>query len=334
MQEARTWRDLLRQIISDGKEKQRIIDTLNITPITLTRWVNGESEPRPQNLRQLINLFPQYREDFRKLMGGEKGIGDITYLIHDDTLKTIPSEFYARVLVAHATTSKNVRFWSTSHLILQQAIGHLDPERYGMSIWVVQCMPPSGPYHKVRSLREGIGIGTPPWTGNLEQNAMFLGAESLAGNVVTHCRPSIIQNLEEEHPLIPALRTEYEKSTAIYPILYTGHIAGVLLVSSAIPDFFLSPTRGTLVQQYADLIALAFETGDFYPPEEIALCVMPPQDEQKKYFAEFRQLIAETMMTATTNKLPINNLQADMIVWQKLEEELLQLPLLKTAPCC
>lgn len=327
MQEARTWRELLSYILNDPKEKQHILDVLGITPITLTRWVNGESDPRPQNLRQLINALPQkYQEQMRKLIKGEKGMGGAPSPMHDTALKTIPSEFYARVLVARASTTENLRFWSTCHLILQQAIGQIDPDRRGMSIWVVRCMPPSGRYHKVRSLRESVGLGTPPWVGNLEQNAMFLGAESLAGNVVTLCRPGIIQNMDNEHSLMPASRVEYEKSAAIYPILYAGRIAGVLLVSSTEVDYFLSQTRTDLVQHYADLVALAFEPSDFYAPEEIALCVMPSHQEQRAYFSRFRQMVAETMLTAAAHNKSVNNIQADMLVWCQLEDELLRLP--------
>lgn len=326
MEETRTWREILGQIIKDSREKQRLIDELDITPITLTRWVNGESDPRPQNMRQLINALPQYREQMQKLLREEKGLGDFPDPVQDDIAKGIPAEFYARVLVARASTSENLRFWSTCHLILQQAIGQLDPERRGMSIWVVRCMPPSGPYNKVRSLRESIGLGTPPWVGNLEQNAMFLGAESLAGNVVTLFRPGIIQNLEETHNLLPAARVEHEKSAAIYPILYAGRIAGVLLVSSTQINYFLSQARNELVQYYADLTALAFEPGDFYTPDQIALCVMPSQKEQKEYFARFRQLVAETMLYAANRNQPVNTVEADMLVWQKLEEELLKIP--------
>jgi hypothetical protein len=326
MQEARTWRELLGQIIKDPKEKQRLVEELNITPITLTRWVNKESDPRSQNLRQLITALPQYREQLQKLLKEEKGFGDFSYTIQDESVKAVPAEFYARVLVARASTSENLRFWSTCHLILQQAIGQLDPDRRGMSIWVVRCMPPSGPYQKVRSLRESVGLGTPPWVGNLEQNAMFLGAESLAGNVVTLYRPGIIQNLDDEHNLMPATRVEHEKSAAIYPILYAGRIAGVLLVSSTEINYFLSQARTELVQHYADLIALAFEPEDFYAPEQIALCVMPSHPEQKEYFSKFRQLVAQTMLNAATRHQPVNNLQADVLVWQQLEEELLKIP--------
>lgn len=326
MHEARTWRELLGKIISDNKEKQHLIETLKVTPITLNRWINGESDPRPQNLRQLMNaLPPNYQEMMRNFLKEEQGMGDFTAPTSEPLMTTIPPEFYARVLSTHASTSENLRFWSTCNLILQQALGHLDPERRGMSIWVVRCMPPSGSYHKVRSLRESVGVGTPPWINNLEQNAMFLGAESLAGNVVTLCRPGIIQNLEIEHNLMPATKVEYEKSAAIYPILNAGRIAGVLLTSSAEINYFLPATRAELVQKYADLIALAFKAEDFYSPEDIALCVMPPHEKQKPYFTRFRQFVAETILQSAAQQQSLSNAQANLLVWQKLEEDLLQL---------
>ncbi|GCF09407.1 GAF domain-containing protein [Dictyobacter arantiisoli] len=327
MQEAHTWRKLLGKIISDTKEKQHLLDTLKITPITLTRWASGESDPRQQNLHQLIHALPsKYQEQFRKLVKEEKGTGSATTNMQEHSQKEIDAEFYARVLAARAFANANLHFWSTCHLILQQAIGQLDAERRGMSIWVVRCMPPSGHYHKVRSLRESVGLGTPPWMGNLEQEAMFLGAESLAGNVVTLFRPGVVQNLEKEQNLVPAARTAYEKSVAIYPILYGGRVAGALLVSSVEFDYFLSSARTNLIQQYADLIALAFEPEDFYAPEEIALCVMPSQQEQEKHFKHFNRMVAQTMLEASANNHPVDHLQAEMLVWKQLEEKFLALP--------
>ena len=326
--EAQTWRELLGAIISDPKERQHLIDALGVTSITLTRWVSGESDPRPQNLRHLLSVLPQHRERFVELLKKERGQGEFVNPIPDEAPPDeIPAEFYGEVFTACATMSDTLHFWSTCNLILQQALGQLDPDRQGMSIWVVKCMPPSGPHKKVRSLREVVGQGTHPWSGNLEQQAMFLGAESLSGNVVTLCRPGIIQNLDEEHNLMPAARVDDERSAAIYPILYAGRIAGVLLISSAQYNHFLLQTRTALAQCYADLIALSFETEDFYAPEDIALCVMPSHKEQKQYFAKFRQLIANTMIDAASRNRPVNNIEADQIVWQRLEEELLQLPI-------
>jgi GAF domain-containing protein len=180
-------------------------------------------------------------------------------------------------------------------------------------------------------LRESIGIGTPPWSGNLEQKAMFLGAESLAGNVVTLCRPAIIENLDEENTLFPASRVEFERSCAIFPILFAGRIAGAFLVSSAQYNHFLSQSRVTLVQAYADLIALAFEPENFFEPDDIALNVMPWHNEQRRHFVSFRQMVSNTIIQAARDNHPISNVQAEAMVWQQLEDTLIQLPLHRQA---
>ena len=54
---------------------------------------------------------------------------------------------------------------------------------------------------------------------------------------------------------------------------------------------------------------------------------MPSHEEQKRYFTKFRQLIANTMIDAASRNRPVNNIEADYIVWQRLEDELLQLPI-------
>ncbi|HLZ61809.1 MAG TPA: GAF domain-containing protein [Ktedonosporobacter sp.] len=331
MQEAQTWRALLGTIIRDTKEKQRIIDELGITAITLTRWINGNSDPRPQNLRHLVTILPQYREQLLDLLRDE-GLKEFSEHIQETAIKEIPSEFYSQVFVTRASTTENLRFWSTCQLILQQALTQLDPDHKGMAIWVVCCMPRSGPYQKVRSLREMVGLGTPPWPANLEQIALFLGAESLAGNVVTLCRPGIIQNLDEEHNAMFYPREEHEKSSAIYPILYAGRIAGVLMIESTQYNHFLSQERTMLAQSYADLIALAFEPEDFYAPDEIALSVMPTREEQQNHFANYRQILTETMIEAAIHNQPVNTQKTDMQVLIKLEEELLKIPLHKQPP--
>ena len=329
MQEFETWRDLLGKIIRDPREKQRLIEELKVTPITLTRWVNGESDPRPQNLRLLMNSLPQYREQLRVLIRDDRALSELATFPTREEAREIPSEFYARVLVARATTSEHVRFWSTCHLILQQALGQLDHDRQGLCVWVIRCMPPSGPLLKVRSLRESVGLGTSPWPSNLEHMAMFLGAASLAGNAVTLCRPQVVQDLAESN-ITPLLRSEHEKSVAIYPILFAGRIAGVFLVSSVQRHFFAQQWRTDLSQRYADLSALAFHPDEVYAPDRSAVCVMPSLEKQREHFATFRQLVAQTIHLAAHANKPINNLQADLLVWQQLEDTLLALPLLES----
>lgn len=323
MQEPETWRNLLKMIISDPHEKQRIAEELAIRPITLDRWIIKATDPRPQNLRHLLNTLPQYREQLLNLIRQEPGFEEFSNAGLDDSSTAIPSSFYTRVFSSLTSTIDNLRFWSICNLILQQALGQLDPDRLGLSMVVGQCMIPPPGDTKVRSLRESVGLGTPPWATNLEHKGLFLGAESLAGYAVTSCHYLALQNVEESHSLIPVSHVEHEKSAAIYPILYTGRVAGCLTVSSTQYNYFLSQSRLSLIQHYANLIAIAFDPKDFYDPQDIELRIMPAHQIQKKSFSNFRQLVANTMIEGSRNGQPVNSIQAEQTVWQQLEAELI-----------
>ncbi len=144
MDEVQTWRELLGEIIRNPLEKERLTGELGINPATLDRWVNGETDPRPQNLRRLLSALPQWREQLYELVSEE--FEDFTAAPTDDSSKELPSAFYARVFSALVATPQSLRFWSICNLILQQALGQLDPERLGMAITVVRCMPPVDGY--------------------------------------------------------------------------------------------------------------------------------------------------------------------------------------------
>ncbi len=324
MHEEQSWRNLLADIISNPREKQRLAEELGVKPITLSRWASGESTPRSDNLRHLLEVLPQHREQLLALIQKEKGFEEFSNEIIEDTHKEIPTEFYTQILASLSSSMMNLRFWSITQLIIQQALKQLDPERLGMSIWIVTCMPPSGTPPLVHSLRERIGNGTPPWGANLEQKGLFLGAESLAGNVVTLFRPSIIENLDEEL-ILPVSLSEYEKSCAIYPLLYSGRIAGAFMVSSTQYNYFLPQSRSSLIHDYANLVALAFDPKDFYEPEQIALSIMPDQTKQKPFFAHFRNHFSRVMHESVLDKTFFNNAQAEQKVWQILEKQLLNL---------
>ncbi|MDQ6659356.1 MAG: GAF domain-containing protein [Chloroflexota bacterium] len=324
MQKQETWRKFLNDIINDPHERQRIADELGLNPVTLIRWASGETDPRPHNLRRLLTVLPQQREQLLDLLRGKGGFEEFSNEEIDEVATEIPATFYTRVFSARATTIGHMRYWSICNTILQQALVQLDPERIGMAITVVRCMPPLPGETEIRSLRESIGLGTSPWSGNLEQKAMFLGAESLAGYVVSTGRGQTVQNAEADMTLIPVSRVEYEKSAAEYPIMYAGRIAGCLVVSSHQYNYFLSQTRLALIENYANLIALAFETDQFYEPEQIALRLMPEHDTQKLYFANFRDRVATTMIEGAQNKQPVNPIEAEERVWRQLEEELIQ----------
>jgi hypothetical protein len=167
-------------------------------------------------------------------------------------------------------------------------------------------------------------LGTPPWGGDLEQRALFLGAESLAGHVVTLCRPEAIDDLRTDTTFVPAYQTEYEVSATAHPIMYANRIAGCLLLSSTQPRYFLSLSRFLLIHGYTNLLALAFEPEEFYRPELIELYMMPPLEVQKSYFARFRQRVLVLLKESSSSEHPLTSVQAEQVVWQQLEEELLE----------
>jgi transcriptional regulator with XRE-family HTH domain len=327
MQETHTWRTLLGTILQDGQERQRIATELGINPMTLIRWANNDTKPRVQNLQQLLRAIPvPYRHSMIELLTVE--FPEFAPLMNgsmdDDSSQEIPSAFYTGVLRAHATTPRHQHFWSISNLILQQALGQLDPNQLGMEITVAQCMPPDNTF-KVRSLRERTGRGTKPWNINLEQRAMFLGIESLAGYALASLRLLAIQNRTERQNLIPGSWVEHEESAVACPITHEGRVAGCLLVSSTQPGYFL-PFRQQLIQSYADLMVLAFIPEEFHALEAIDLYPMPPWQVQMTHFTHLRQRISDAMLDSYKHQRPINVLEAEQIVWQQIEKEFLHLP--------
>ena len=323
MEAASTWRELLDRIIQDTQERQRIAHELGVSTITLSRWVHNSTNPRIQNLHRLLEILPQYRNQLQPLIQAEFPELATTTIedFQQEGENFIPSTFYARIFDAYTTTPRLQRFWTLSNLILQQALEQLDPQQMGMAIIIIQCMPPWDD-QKIYSLRERAGHGTRPWSMNLEQQAIFLGEESLAGNIVSTSRPRTLQNRNEYQGLVPAHWVEWEESAAGYPLLRASKIAGCLLVSSTQPDYFV-PHRIQLIQNYAELLAFILEPREFYDISQINLRTIPYYIEQKKKLIAFRTRVANLIAHSLKEKTSMNLTQAEQIVWQQIEKELL-----------
>jgi transcriptional regulator with XRE-family HTH domain len=323
--EISAWRLLLGQIIADTAERQRIANELGISPVTLSRWASNTTNPRPQSLQQLLHILPRQRDALYASMCEE--FPEITTIVdeHDegDPSREIPSQFYARVLSAYVETPKIQRFWSIANNVLLQALGQLDPNSIGLAVTIAQCQSPN-PGMPVRSLRESVGRATPPWESNLEQKAIFLGAESMAGYALTSCRSLVIQSREERGTVYPAHWVQWEESAAAYPIMLAGVVAGCLLVSSTQPGFFL-PFRLNLIQNYAELLALAFDPEDFYALDQIDLRVMPQYDRQEQYVSHIQQRTSTIMLQGARDGSPLNFVEAQQIALREVEEAFIAL---------
>ncbi len=322
---ASSWRELLGRIISDPQEKQRIINELSINPITLNRWIKGEVIPRDENLRRLLQALPAQRQALVQLL--MEAFPAFTISSERDMPEDatqLPAEFYSRILNIYVTALPERRFWSVSDLTIQLALGQLDPNALGMAFVIAQCMPPAGATHRIRSLRQNAGRGTPPWNTYLEQEPLLLGAESLAGYAVTVGHSVVVQSRAEQTH-VPARWVEWEESAVACPILLGGRIAGCVVVSSTQPGYFL-PFRQRLIEKYAELLTLAFTHEEFYALEDIELKLMPSPEVQKTYFVHYRQRVSDLLQEASRRQNPITIAQAERIAWEELETELSGLP--------
>lgn len=322
--EAATWRELLGQLILNPKERQRLATAIRVRPITLQRWSEGNFKPRDEHLRMLIkNLPPGIYSLFMHLLLVEFPQFFQQDLPEERFSQHIPSGFYERALSNLSMTPQPMYRQSMQDLLLQQALEHLDPDRRGLSIILAACVTPR-PGQKVRSLREMNGLATPPWPHDLADKGMFLGMESLAGYAISHARPAIIDG-REQMTFFPVRWTEHEQSTAAFPVMLQARFVGCMIVSSTREDFF-TPQRLAVIEDYSHLAACIFETEESFAPDEIDLRLMPTDALQLPYFASYHQRLLNKFAEASNNGQQIQIQEARQLVWQDLEDELLQLP--------
>lgn len=319
---ARTWRDLLAEIIHDTHEKQRMAAALGVNQVTLSRWANNLSRPRSQHHKKLLDAIPdRHKQEFTELFAVEFPVSrePIINEQSEETVEEIPSAFYARIFSAYTNTPHELRITSILSLILQQMLSHLDVDQEGISIAVALCTAPPDD-QPVRTLHEFTGRGTPPFKSHLEMQPFFLGIGTMAGFAVTHSRQLVIQNLREDKGFAHFLRTDFEESAMVYPIMFENGIAGCSIVSSTRLDFFTA-ARQRLVQDYTNLMALALSLDHFYKSSQVNLRVLPEPEKQYRYFTIYSQ-----RLVATIGRLAgqgFSRAEVEAITLRKIEEEIL-----------
>jgi len=158
--------------------------------------------------------------------------------------------------------------------------------------------------------------------------AILLGAESLAGRAISSGHLMVNQNLRDEHSIAPGYRGPWEESAAAIPIMSKGKVGGSLLVSSTQPDYFL-PTRCQLIESYAELLALIFTPENLYEHHQIELAILPRYEEQQPYLSRFPQRLIDLMKRGEGTQRPRTISEAEQLVWQQIETELLHASLME-----
>jgi hypothetical protein len=317
MSEPQTWREQLAESIKNPREKQRIAAALGVNPFTLMRWIRNESAPRGPHMRRLYEILPKLSS-----LPAEESDAP-SPLPREVSPGAIPITFYNHVLGLYASVPDHQRFWSICTAVLQNAMQHLASDGIILDISVVRCLVPYQG-NMVRCLREYVGLRTSPGKEQMEVRARLFGAESLAGYVVESGRPTTIGDISEEQRL-PHQLPEQASSAAASPILHGGRIAGCLLVASTKRDYFVSPALLDSINAYATLLALAFDSEEFYEPQSIKLGVLPSLQVQDSYLATFQQRLNSLLRKGITDQQPLNYFQAEQRTWWQIAEELLGL---------
>ncbi len=309
---------LLRHILRhDRAEIARVAKDLEVAEITVYRWMNGSSEPRAIHLKRLPEVFAEHR-------------GNLTYAINQTFpgvldpptlgIREVRKDIYRRVFDLIATTSEDgARYWQVTQAIFEYALLHLDSDRRGLSITYANLMPS----HEdgIHSLREATMRGNYPWPFNLESKA-YLGSTTLAGTSAMLQRLQTWDNLCSEERLQVDI-DEHERSTAACPVMFAGHIAGVLIISSTQTGFFTDPMACQAVSEYAQLLALALHAEDFYP---CSLLNLRPMPEVKWQRAEIGRSFVNRIVTYARKHM-IARQEAEQQVIIEMEREFEELGL-------
>ncbi len=298
-------RALLKKIFSDPGNRAGIIQT-GINNSTITRWINGESEPRPANLNLILEHCSFVERQALQALSEKLHSTATRKELSPPAFPSIPAAFYARVHLALAETPASLRYVSIGNLVLKQALQHLDPERTGMDITLLKCVPSAK--GTILCLQESLKA-----RAFSSFTHYFLGAESLAGYAVASFQMAI----EKRGIYYAILQEEASAVSAVaVPILQTGNSGGCLFIELPHARNF-TPAEYALIKEYALLIGIAFETEDFYEKSAIRLIAMPPRNLQERILASFYERKLHLMRSRT-----MDNTQAEREVIQHIISEL------------
>ncbi len=79
------------------------------------------------------------------------------------------------------------------------------------------------------------------------------------------------------------------------------------------------------LERYAHLLALAFEPEEFFAIEDIELRLMPPYEVQLPLLRTFGPRLSQKFSEIAYARSPITPAKAEEMIWQEIEEELVQL---------
>ena len=223
-------------------------------------------------------------------------------------------DIYRRVLELRETMIEDgLRCWQIMQAIFEDALLRLNPKRSGLSIVYAKLMPPRE--DGIHALYELEMRGSYPWPYSLEGKT-YLGSTTLAGMA------AMVQRMQQWDDLdgsgrLQIMVDDLGRSACAQPVMFAGRMAGVLVVSSTQPGFFMDKAVCRSVVEYARLLTLALNDRDFYPCSQIQLKPLPDLKWQREELS--RTYVGRVVTCASKGNLPLP--EAEEQVRQEMEEE-------------
>ncbi len=322
-----TWRAILQAAIRDSAERQRIAHALQVNPVTLGRWIHQTSQPRLTTLRLLPTVIPTAQARLRIALEQEfPTLFQLAPAGSEDSAATLvqdapPLDFLLQVCEVAASTPQPVYRSLLPEMVVQQTLKQLDPHHVGLLVEVALCVP-AVDGEPVRTLFVNLGRGTPPFRDRIDQVAYLVGAESLMGMTVQSMHSQTNSHLETPASISPGYAAPGEQSAVAAPLLRAGRIAGCLCASSHRAEHF-TPAHHTALTRYAQVLALLLDESLFVEHRQIHLSVVPHVQEQQDIVRHFWPHVTALLQARETRTQPPTLAQAERLVLQQMERDLL-----------
>ena len=313
-----SWRIELSKRLQKKGERTRIAEALGVKPRTLTRWITQTSNPQWEEIKVIARVFPELAplifQEFLDDTHGERlkpHTGSHHHML-SDAESMLPGSLYAEIL--HIVTSQPDYYHIMSKNLLNFCMHALNQEQAGIKIAIAICRPPDPQTLLVRSLLVRVELATSPFEPTtLREPNLFLGAESLAGSVVTKQHWEIVQMGATPETLPLELFPMGTRVIAIPMQRWGLGIAGCVLFGS-----MTKPLNISQLQHITNLFGLMFPDTHFFSPESIDLDLLPNWTIQRTSFAHFRDRAEKIQQ-----KMGIDLIAAEQVLRKHIETELI-----------
>ncbi|GCE29447.1 hypothetical protein KDA_49310 [Dictyobacter alpinus] len=245
------WREMLKTIVADDKRHKMLEAELNISSITIDRWISGESNPRINNIRALLAV-PSLEKDFKKCLAQAYHV-EATPEAQDQSTREIPGVLYDSILKDLATRADTLRTWGVIALCLNDMAVRLEAQTYRAHYIISQCY-----YQQNKLILKEQYIFS--YTSRNTQRILvdsYLDSDTLPF-IAVEVGHDI---LGQDGHVTNQIGAGNIRSSAAFPFLRFGNVAGCFTVCSEESSYASLFYRH--FEKYSVLLSLAFSDREF-----------------------------------------------------------------------